>query len=158
MLAWSLKLAVNFRFPVERDIVMLARDMRQSDRDELAVVCDLTPLDAVWASVLASDQRFLSACLDGEELLCIVGCTPDNQGAAKPWLLATEKMDAGYCKRLTREAREGLAKMLAVYPRLYNFVDVRQVQTIRWLEALGFGIGARQGALHGEVFYFGMGA
>ncbi len=121
-----------------RAILELARGLRELDRQELQAVCDLPPLQAVRASVLASDVRFLRAWYAGETLLAIGGCSPGAEaGAAAPWLLGTEALDA-YLYTLTRTARAWLRLMAAEYPRLSNVIDARQARTVRWLQGLGF--------------------
>ena len=124
---------IKMRFPNERDIIDLAEYMRQADIDELEAVCDLSPLDAVRASVRLSDPNFLFAAHADGRLLCIGGVSVEGA----PWLLATDLMFR-YSKRLTRDARRGVRMMLEKYPILSNVVDARHARAIRWLEAIGF--------------------
>jgi hypothetical protein len=58
-------MALYCRLPTDEDIWQLGEFMRQSDRDELAAVCDLSAYEAVLASVRASDPAFLAARVDG---------------------------------------------------------------------------------------------
>jgi len=105
----------------------------------LQAVCDLTPLDAVLASVAASDARFVKSWFADEVLLGIGGCSPlrDSPGMAAPWLLGTDDLSRYLCA-LTRLARRELVLMRAVYPHLSNVIDARQTQTLAWLRSLGF--------------------
>lgn len=128
---------ISFRFPTDEDICDLAENLRRSDIEELAAVCDFSPAEAVLLSVRASDAAFLRAWHADGRLLCIAGCSPQALNLAAPWLLATPLLDR-YGKCLMREARAEVRMMLARYETLRNVIDVRQVATLKWLRALGF--------------------
>ena len=131
-------MALYCRLPTDEDIWQLGEFMRQSDRDELAAVCDLSAYEAVLASVRASDPAFLAARVDGlNRVVCISGCSPVRAGVAAPWLLGTDLLDE-YGFSLHRMAVRELGQMRMKYALLSNVVDVRQVRVIAWLGRLGF--------------------
>lgn len=125
------------RFPTDMDVIHLADNLRQSDMDELAATCGLTPYEAVRLSVKASDTDFLKAWFADDQLLCIAGCSPLSNTKAAPWLLATPLMEH-YQISLTRYARKGVDDMLSRYDLLSNIIDARQKTSIKWLKSLGF--------------------
>lgn len=124
---------ITYRLPTEDDINQLANNLRQTDLDELLAVTDETPLEAIIASVHNSNPDFLFAAFADKTLLCIGGCTRTGN----PWLLGTPDLQR-HLYRLTKAAKHGVRMMLTTYPILTNMVDVRNVQTIRWLETIGF--------------------
>ena len=131
-------MALYCRLPTDEDIWQLGEFMRQSDRDELAAVCDLSAYEAVVASVKASDVAFLRAHVDERgRVVCIRGCSPVRDGVAAPWLLGTDLLD-DYGLGLHKEAVRELARMRMKYALLSNVVDVRQERVIGWLQRLGF--------------------
>ncbi len=127
------------RLPTDQDIIELADNLRQSDRDELAVVCELSAREAVLKSVLASDPDFIFAAHADGKLLCIGGASSPTllSPVAVPWLLATDEMNR-HTQRLTKDARRGVRMMLDKWPILTNVIDVRSTITIRWLKCIGF--------------------
>lgn len=125
--------------PVEDwHIAALVADMRQADIDEVTAATggDLGQIvrDSVAASV---GPR--TALIDGE-VACIFGVAPlagllGDVGA--PWMLGTTVLDR-HPGALMRRCRGYVAEMAARYPRLVNFVDVRNTRSVRWLKRLGF--------------------
>lgn len=126
---------ITTRFPTDDDVIFLGQNLRQSDIDEIEAVCDLTPIQAVELSAQCADPRFLFAAFAGQQLLAIGGVS--HTGA--PWLLATQLMDK-YAFSLTKRARNELKIWAEYYPHMTNVVDVRQKNTIAWLQAIGFEI------------------
>ncbi len=131
---------IAFRLPTCADIEYLAAHLRASDLAELAAVSDLSPLQAVQASVACSDPEFVFAVFADQHLLAIGGASPTLEpGVAAPWLLATSRIDA-HLWTLTRQSRRILALMLGKYSCLSNVIDQRQHGTLRWLQSLGFSL------------------
>lgn len=131
---------ITYRLPTDKDIMDLAANMRQVDKDELQLVCDLSPEQAVIESLKASDPEFLRAYLADDQLICIAGCSPMDEHHAQPWLLATDLLD-GYCYRLRRESLGVLNLMRAKYAYLSNVINPNNTMTIEWLESIGFTMG-----------------
>ena len=133
---------ISLSYPQAADAAYLAAHLRQSDKDELAAVCDLSPAAALEASLACADPEFLFAAFADGQLLGIGGASPTGQpGVAAPWLLATPALQA-YAWSLTRLARRQLSLMLVKYPLLRNVIDQRQQSTLRWLQSLGFSLEA----------------
>lgn len=124
---------ITRKHPTDTDAVILATHLRLSDIEELKAVTELTPLQAIQVSIFNSVPEFLWAYYADDTLLCIAGCSRTGN----PWLLATPALQA-HTLQLTKTAKQGVRMMLKTYPMLSNMIDVRQTQTIRWLEAIGF--------------------
>jgi len=125
---------IEFRAPTTADMAVLIENMRQADRDELDCIPNYTSrYSAVYDSVRLSDPDFLFAARVCDHLICIGGVSVSGN----PWLVGTDLLDS-YGFRLHAEARLRVALMLERYPVLFNWVDCRNLKTIRWLRRLGF--------------------
>lgn len=113
--------------------------MREADRQEvIAMHGPVTMEDAVARAVLLSDLCWTWAAPDHEPI-AIFGVAPVSllEGVGAPWLLGTPRV-LDYPGVLVREGRSYVQRMLAAHPHLENFVDARNVRSVRWLERLGF--------------------
>ena len=79
-----------------------------------------------------------TATVDGE-VACIfgVGAVSLLGGQGCPWLLGTDHIDRN-ARVFIRRSVPYIHKMLEAYPHLLNFVDARNVRSIRWLRQVGF--------------------
>ena len=90
---------------------------------------------------------------DGEPVV-IFGVAPlsviAREGA--PWLIATD-MASDMEYRFARLSKRLLPLMIGPYLRLYNYIDVRNETTMRWLKWLGFSISEPlEYGVNGELF------
>lgn len=120
-------------------IVALVVDMREADIDEVTAATGGRDLGSIVRASVAASVGPRTALIDGE-VACIFGVAPlggmlGRTGA--PWMLGTHLLDR-HPGALMRHCRRYVADMLALYPRLVNFVDARNVRSIRWLKRLGF--------------------
>lgn len=130
---------LRFRRATLADAQALVADMRPADRDEITA--------SSGPNLLATVQRAIGetpdcvACEFGGRLVSIGGAVPLSllSGEASPWMLGTSLFQR-FPGRLTRAARTYLARMQQTYPHLVNYVDARNVQSVRWLRRLGFEI------------------
>ena len=125
--------AILYTSPSDADLVFLAENMRRQDVEELEVSTYLPVLEALYAAVRCSDERFLLAAHVDGKLLCVFGCST----LGEPWLLGTDLLN-GYTLSLTKAARAHCREWLAVYPVLANWIDVRQARVIEFLRLVGF--------------------
>lgn len=128
---------ISYRLPNDEDIADLAARLRQADIDELALVTDLTPEQAIIESIRASDRDLLRAYHADGVLVCITGCSAIDANSGRPWLLATDLIET-YRFRLQRETLGILDLMLRKYAYLTNVVDQRNTVAVEWLKSLGF--------------------
>jgi len=71
--------------------------------------------------------------------VCMFGVTPLDilGGIGSPWLLGTEEVKR-YGLTFLRFNKKYIPVMLELFPRLVNYVDVRNEISVRWLKWLGF--------------------
>lgn len=134
-------MATIMRVITRADVEVLATDMRHLDRQELlashggdlvlAVQHAVDVSTACWAMVVNGEL----AMLGGVAPLSLLG------GVGSPWMLGTTLLDR-VPGALTRIGVEYLRIVLGLYPELINYVDARNVKSIRWLRRLGFQIAA----------------
>jgi hypothetical protein len=139
-----------------------------------ALLADMRPLD--WQEATASAGPDIATTVansvrlshnpwvvfdDEGALLAIFGVAPYNlmSDTGAPWLLGTRKLDR-HSKTLTTVSRRYLAEMQEFFPKLVNYVDVRNTPSIRWLKRVGFAIDApAPHGVKGEPFHrFHMGS
>lgn len=130
---------VIFRPAAEGDIALLAANLRQVDRDEITASSGPDILRAIRHSVAVSPDAF--ACVSPDGLVALGGMAPLCllTGSASPWLLGTDLLDTMPSK-LTRTAMAFCTRHAGTYPLQVNYVDARNVRSVRWLRRLGFTI------------------
>ncbi len=118
-------------------IFWLANNIRRADRDEVAAEGGRGPLAALRDSLAASIAAWTGAV--GDRPVCMFGVCPIDilGGIGSPWLLGTDEIKR-YALSFLRLNKQYLPKMLELFPRLVNYVDVRNTVSIRWLKWLGF--------------------
>lgn len=139
--------------PNIQNLLYIASNLRESDREELKASNADTPIDVLFESYELSS--FAEVIYLDDEPAIVYGLTPLSvlAGVAAPWLLATPALDK-IPKLLLRYSPDGVAFMLRRYRTLMNYVDARNTRTIRWLAWLGFDIHpAVPYGLRGEPFH-----
>lgn len=119
------------------DCDALAANLRAADHDEILASSGEAPLYIIRESVKQTPKTY-TVFIDGE-LACLFGMAPlgllGRQGA--PWLLGTPVLDR-HPSVLMRYCLPYIAEMLESRSHLFNYVDARNVRSIRWLKRLGF--------------------
>jgi hypothetical protein len=127
--------------PVEPgDVLQLYRNMRQADIDEVKASGGESVLVAIADSVAVSSLCW-AVDID-DSLCCMFGCAPIGgllSRSAAPWMLATDVLDK-HPLALMKTCRGYLSHMYSTYPHLLNYVDARNVKSVRWLRRIGFTI------------------
>lgn len=117
----------------------IARNMRQCDRQEIWAASHELPHESLEQALSASPYA-QTAMLDGVPCAMYgvaVANFMDDIGA--PWMLATDDLEVWslwFLKRSIRVIRE----MLDCCPHLFNYVDARNVTSIKWLKWLKFNV------------------
>lgn len=118
----------------------IAADPRPADVTELWTSSRTRLLDALQHGLERSVDP-LTAMHDGEPV-AMLGVVPFSilSGIGVVWMLGSAKLDSMSCQRdLLRTSRPQVEVWKSQFPALlYNFVDERNVQAIRWLKWLGF--------------------
>ncbi|MHB0785575.1 phage protein Gp13 family protein [Bradyrhizobium sp. 5.13L] len=111
--------------------------MRKADRDEIAAASGKSPAEALAFSLRKSSQAW-TAIIDGRpEVMFGVADLNILAGVGAPWLLGTDAIDRHF-RQFLRRSVSWRDQLLRRYPVLRNFVDDRNVVSIRWLRWLGF--------------------
>lgn len=126
----------------------LIANMRELDRAELRATSSRAFHEQLGLSLRWSISPGAAFSPKGE-LLCLFGAAPVNMmgDTAVPWLIGTNALG-----RYARALKEGAAGYLGAiqqqYPRLWNYVDARNLPSIRWLKRMGFVIEAPEAFGH----------
>ncbi len=118
-------------------VAPIAENMRREDVEEVLAATGRDPLSALQGSFDASVLCW-TGTVDGAPA-CMFGVAPIDilGGVGAPWLLGTDLVPANTAPFLRRN-KAYVARMLALFPCLFNYVDARNRQSIRWLKWLGF--------------------
>lgn len=142
------------RWPTADDVAQLAANLREADRQELLASHGSDLLAAVRHAVDISTHNW--AMHVGGELALIGGAAPVSMlgGIGSPWMLGAEHLDK-VPGALTRMGVQYRDICLAAYPHLVNYVDARNVRSIRWLRRIGFTVADAPipYGVHGMPFY-----
>lgn len=127
------------RAVTDGDILELAAGMRRADRQEIMASSGPDILATVRRAVASS-----TACWSvyvGDVFVMIGGVAPLSLlgSVGSPWMLGTEALEK-VPGALTRVGIQYLQIVLGLYPELVNYVDARNIKSIRWLRRLGFTI------------------
>ena len=111
--------------------------MRDADIAEVKASHGLEPLESLelglkrsrYATVVTFDG--VPSVIYGLANCCML------TGIGSPWMLASENVN-NHLRALLKLSPPIVREMLEICPKLYNYVDVRNRQSIRWLVWLGF--------------------
>lgn len=127
---------VRIRPAIYSDVERMHKSLRESDRLEILASHNHTPYEALRYGIEHS-----SICLTvlfKDDPVAIGGVVPDKnvKQAAVVWLLGTNDV---YQMRLSflKLSKVYIRLLQQLYPILYNFIDPRNIATIRWLSWLG---------------------
>lgn len=133
---------IAFRQTVPDDVFVIARDLREADRRELeALRGKAVNVPLALAKAVRQSSHAWTAESAGAPV-ALFGVAPISllEGIASPWLLGTDRVRF-FARSLIRSGRWYADYMRAIYPTLlYNYVDARNADSVRWLKRLGFNI------------------
>lgn len=110
--------------------------MRETDRREMLAL-GLDPLTAPAESVRVSDPDLRWSLYEGDRVVGVCGATRYSADAGVAWLLTADGF--GQNPRRVLDVTHALvARMHRRYPVLFNWIDERNVRSLRWLRAAGF--------------------
>lgn len=127
----------------EAHIEELIPQMRAGDIDEV-VAADGDLVRGSHNALHLSDPRATGAMRDHQGgLIAVYGTAPmallgSREGA--PWLLGTSRMRVN-AMSVYHDMTLYVAFLREHYDRLFNYVDVRNTESVGWLKSLGFTIG-----------------
>lgn len=117
----------------------IAQHMRQADRSEAMALAGLTP-EQVAGYCVRTAVRGWAVLLNGQAVVMFgVSRRSAMTDTGVPWLLATPEAEQ-YPVNFLRRCKPYLAEIQKDFPRLVNYVDVRNTTAMQWLRWLGFRI------------------
>lgn len=130
--------AFTLRPATPDDAIWLTERLRTRDREE--ALASFEDIDTAIRHSITASPICDVAEIDGVGIF-IIGCAPDTQVAGRgiPWLLGTKDV-AHHPGALTKITKHYIVRFLERWPVLLNFVDERNVTSVRWLRRLGFTI------------------
>lgn len=132
--------ALTIAVATPEDVDTLSGCLRPVDLEEIRAASGLGPVAALRRCCELSTHVWVARDGTGRSI-ALWGVGPLSLVAGKgcPWLLASDAFD-GFGREVARHSRQWLGVIRALYPRLENHVDVRNVRSVRWLAWLGFTI------------------
>jgi hypothetical protein len=117
----------------------LAPHLKLADRREIMASSGMEPLEALLESIAVSDEDMCWAATLNEIPVAMFGANKltDDNLVGGIWLLTSDKI-ALYPLDFMRHCKEGLTFMHKRYEYLTNFIDARNMPSMRWLPRLGF--------------------
>lgn len=118
----------------------LAPKLRYADRLEIMASSGMEPLEALVESVLVSDEDMCWAATLNGLPVAMFGANKlidDDNTVGGIWLLASDQIGLNKMDFM-RKCKQHLAIMHERYEYLTNFIDARNLNTMRWLPRLGF--------------------
>lgn len=122
---------------------LLARGVRRSDCLEAARLGFPAISTALHDSLVFSEISIAASTKHG--VACIFGVSRRSvlSDVGTIWLVAHTDIEK-YAVRFLKETHLKLNLLMEYYPRLENIIDVDNIQTIKWLEWLGFTVDKTQ--------------
>ena len=132
--------SLTFRPPREGDIETIVADMRDADRDELDASGAL-PHVTMLARSLAFSVNPGVAMGEHGKVVAIFGLAPLALmgDTAAPWMIGTTGLTK-HPTSMVKAAARYFTQSQQQYPKLLNYVDARNVLSVRWLKRMGFEI------------------
>ena len=117
----------------------LALTMREADVAEVWAMGHYTPEEALLASIQVSHEPRTG--LAGGRVMCMFGVGQQTLVSREgiPWLLMSDEI-MDHTRHYLRESRAYIDEIKVGYGLLLNFVDARNIMSLRWLEWLEFEI------------------
>jgi hypothetical protein len=127
------------RFKIRPTLIADLSDMlpmRKADSDEI-LASDRDPSQALYDSYSASWPNVFSILVD-DKVSGVFGIAQGHSDCCGvPWMLGNDNL-VTIPRDLIVESRHWVAHFNRLYLHLENYVDDRNVVSIRWLKALGF--------------------
>jgi len=121
------------------DVLELAPKIRKGDRAEIRASDNVSPLEALIVPFTIEGHKTYSIIGTKEEgVIGMFGSTPSaEKGYGCAWLLSSENL-FNHTRQFLKECPYWIEQMSEGYEHLYNFVDKRNWQSLKWLQFLGF--------------------
>lgn len=118
----------------EADAYAMAPYMRVRDVEEIRASSGNTPTQALLNGVDAGNAF---TAFDKAGPVAMFGCAPYMGDMGCPWFLATDRLPA-YSRFFLKQSRKFVDQWEREYAVLVNYVDCRNIDSLKYLQALGF--------------------
>lgn len=138
------------RRPTLDDLQILSDNARKADKEEVFFISGETIYENLINTSGIYENSFVWEI--DNQLICIYGITPCDNGEGIIWLLATDKFD-NYTNIFRRKCKTIYKELIVGYNYLYNYVHFRHKKAIKWLKWLGCEVFEPEPiGLNGELF------
>lgn len=119
----------------KRDLIGLGERLRQEDKDEITAGSGLTPQFALNLGWKFSYDKYVVVA-DGQVEMVFGAVEGETPNSCVIWLLSTDWMTkVGFT--FAKQSRPWLSRLMKNKEIGYNWVDVRNMAHIRWLDWMG---------------------
>lgn len=115
---------------------IMAPNLRSMDVKEAYSASGMTPLGALLASLMHSEESY-TAFLNDEPVAMFGVSAAENKGIGVPWLLGTPAMER-IPVTIVKMGRELCQSWAPLYGTLINAVHWQNTKSLCWLPAIGF--------------------
>ena len=127
----------HFRAAKADDVYVLYPKIREVDVEEVKATIGLDINDGLMASYLTSDETFTMVA-DDSDLLGMFGISKTaDPMISVVWMLCTERLQK-YSKTFIKLSKQWVIEQNKKHSILMNYVDARNITSIKWLKHLGF--------------------
>ena len=131
----------TWRKSILADVVELAANMRQEDKEEVLADSGSSPQEALFYCFFNSKPCMTMVGRKGN-LMGMYGVVPCSPKVGRIWMLGHKTMINDYkdVRDFLKYSPIELQKFHCNYPLLYNYVDERNTTHIKWIKWMGFSI------------------
>ena len=127
----------HFRPSKVDDVYVLYPKIREVDVEEVKATIGLNIKDGLMASYQTSDETYTMVADDGD-LVGMFGLTKTADPLISVvWMLCTERLPQ-YSKTFIKLSKQWVIEQNKKHSILMNYVDARNITSIKWLKHLGF--------------------
>lgn len=127
---------VEIRDATLHDVLALSRNLRDADRREMDAYGEGHKPHIALADSAARSTHCWAGFIDNR-LACVFGVTELEPRVGSPWMMGTPVLD-DHARVLAKATPLYIARMLASFPHLVNYVHTENDVSIRWLKRIGF--------------------
>ncbi len=118
------------------DCYELSLKLRKGDVQEVFSSSGSNPIQALMNAYIASHKHCYSVILD-QEVVGMFGVNKINNTIGIPWLMGSDYLTK-YSKEFHELSIMYISTFMDEFELLYNYVDQRNQNAIKWLKSLGF--------------------
>lgn len=123
---------------IPEDALYLSDKLRKVDVMECACVMQATPLLALTAGYLHSDDPLTIVAGDGE-VIGMFGVVPAQHRDGVVWMLVSDRIsEPEIARQFVRQMRDQTVLLCDAYETVYNYVAEFNTQARKWLKLCGF--------------------